>query len=72
MFHKLNMDLVNLADWFMANKLSLNVNKSNYLLFLSSELAQVDINKEIIVGTAKIKRVTSCKLLGIIIDDKLY
>ena len=66
------MDLVNLADWFTENKLSLNVNKSNYLLFLSSELAQVDINKEIIVGTAKIKRVTSCKLLGIIIDDKLY
>ena len=44
MFHKLNMDLVYLSDWFMANQLYLNVNKSNYLLFLSSDL-QVYINK---------------------------
>ena len=71
MFHKLNMDLVYLVDWFITNKLSLNVNKSNYLLLLSSELLQVDIHKEIIVGTERIKRVSSCKFLGIIIDDKL-
>ena len=33
LFRCLNHDLSNLNDWFKANKLSLNVNKTNYILF---------------------------------------
>lgn len=33
MFNYINHDLESLSDWFRANKLSLNVGKSNYIIF---------------------------------------
>ena len=32
-FDNLKTDLVELIDWFRANKLSLNLSKTNYVLF---------------------------------------
>ena len=33
--HNISCDLGNLTEWFKANKLSLNVNKTNYMIFNS-------------------------------------
>ena len=49
MFYYLNVDLADLAHWFKAKKLSLNINKSNYLLFLSSEVLQSGGEKNVFV-----------------------
>ena len=50
LFYNLNADLADLADWFKANKLALNVNKSNYLLFLSSDVLQKGGDRELVIG----------------------
>ena len=50
LFNNLNADLADLADWFKANKLALNVNKSNYLLFLSSDVLQTGGDRELVIG----------------------
>ena len=31
--HTINSEMLELSDWFKANKLSLNVKKSNYVIF---------------------------------------
>jgi len=65
-----NADLESLADWFQANKLSLNVGKTNYILFsqnknLMSENLNLMIGKEIIVQK------DSMKFLGLYVDSRL-
>ena len=62
-------DLTILADWFKANKLTLNLVKSTFILFKHC-------NKNIMLENLKfdncsIPRSTSTKFLGIIIDEKL-
>ena len=55
----------------MANKLSLNVIKTNYIIFRSRQ-KYVDLDKiDIVLNGQKIKRVTNTKFLGIIIDEHL-
>ena len=38
-FFSLNKELININDWFMANKLSLNVDKTKYSLFHERNIA---------------------------------
>ena len=57
-----------LNDWFKANKLTLNVDKSVFLLFNRTGLKQIN---ELKLGDKVIKRVTSTKFLGIWVDDHL-
>ena len=67
---KINRGLLSVSDWLTANKLSLNVGKSNMLLFkppnsTNSSTLNVSLN-----GT-EIKQETVVKYLGIKIDNKL-
>ena len=66
----LNNNLNILADWFRANKLSLNVNKTVYMIFDHS-LRPVYNVQHLKIGTDLIERVRSTKFLGLHIDDKL-
>jgi len=65
-----NTELNKLCHWFSANKLSLNLTKTNYMLFSTKHLA---INNEhtISMCNTDIARVDACKFLGVYIDDKL-
>ena len=65
----LNSELAKLTDWFKANKLSINVSKTHYMVFHRSrrKLAIEDI----LLDNTIIKQVTFTKFIGIIIDDKL-
>jgi len=45
LYQKVNHDLEILCDWFKANKLSLNIAKTNYMLFTSSVLLQHNIKQ---------------------------
>ena len=69
--NNMNDDLANLINWFKANMLSLNIAKTNYLLFPSSKLVNVGGNMKLYAGADEIIRNECCKFLGIIIDDKL-
>ena len=63
-------DLVTLTDWFCANKLSLNVNKTNFLVF-SPKAKIISHEMTIKLGDKIIRRVNNANFLGIHIDDKL-
>jgi len=67
-----NNELKKLSVWFKANKLSLNISKTNhrYMLFsnrknIMSEAIDLKIDESII------NRVGECKFLGTVIDENL-
>ena len=63
--------LSNLVNWFKANMFSLNIAKTNYLLFPSSKCVNVGGDMKLYAGADEIIINECCKFLGIIIDDKL-
>ena len=70
LFNNAQKDLTQLADWFKANKMALNINKTNYMLFKSNK--NMDITHfSLMIGNSKITQVNCTKFLGIMIDDKI-
>ena len=63
-----NSELDKLNTWFMVNKLSLNVSKTNYILFGNRK---VHSDLDIKIHNDKITRVSETKFLGVWIDEKL-
>ena len=59
-------ELMKLAKWFALNKLSLNISKTNYMIFCKSQVKQ---NIQISLGNKLINKVT--KFLRVIFDDQL-
>ena len=66
---ELNEELRNIASWLKINKLSLNVNKTQYMVF-TRKLNKIE-NIVLRVEGQTIERVTQTKFLGVIIDEKL-
>ena len=64
----INSELNRVTDWIKANKLSLNLKKTYYMLF-SNTLTTLPAN--ILFDKVPIEKVKNTKFLGIIIDDKL-
>lgn len=72
LYEKVNYDLNSLHDWFKTNKLSLNVGKTNYMLFGNTIRVQPDTHlHKILIGTDEIMQKKSVKFLGVTIDDRL-
>ena len=65
----INRELVTVSNWLMTNRLTLNNQKNNYMLFAGNK----PINHNIVIrlGNCELDRVSSVKYLGIVIDDKL-
>ena len=61
-------ELANLRTWFALNKLSLNVLKTNYMIFTNKYVCN---NINIVFDQQLIERVHTTKFLGVFIDDKL-
>ena len=67
-FHCFESDLVNIHDWFNANKLTLNLNKS-VLMHFNSKGINVPLN--IRLGGTLLPKVKETKFLGVFIDKNL-
>ena len=65
----LNCELAKLTEWFNANKLSINVSRSHYMVFHRSR-RKIN-NGDIILDTTILSQVTFTKFLEVILDDKL-
>ena len=63
-------DMLRLTDWFRANKLSLNLNKTNCILFKYPG-CQANDNFGLVVGGERLSTVRQTKFLGLLIDEKL-
>ena len=70
-----NDELNALSDWFKANRLSLNIKKTNYMMFGNKKIAvncPTNITKFCIkIDDVDINEVEYTKFLGIFIDKKL-
>ena len=62
-------DLIKLYDWFGANSLTLNINKTNLLFFDYSKNNKHEFI--VVVNGINLKPVKSPKFLGVMLDDKL-
>ena len=67
----INHDLANVKQWLSANKLSLNLIKTEYLLIGSRHNNNISAVPNVSVGDVPIKRVTEAKALGVCIDEFL-
>ena len=67
---EIESDLKTLSDWFAANKLSLNISKTNFVVFEKSKQSACDIDT-LTLGNKTINKINCTKFLGIYIDDKL-
>ena len=67
----LNEDSEKIRLWLQANKLSLNVAKTEYMLIGSRQrLAKVPLEPNIyVLGVSRIKRVRDTNILGVYIDE---
>ena len=67
--NEINEDLRDVSSWLIANRLSLNVNKTKFMLFTHSP---VDINSvQITINNSIIAHVDNIKFLGVTIDSRL-
>lgn len=69
LYASLNADLIILSDWFKANKLSLNIGKTVYMIF--NKPPNIDVHTELKLGSEVIKQTNHTKFLGLIIDNEL-
>ena len=67
---RMNEELSKVIEWINANKLSLNVSKTNYMIF-HSKGKSVSSDTNISICNTLIERVYSCKFLGITLDSTL-
>ena len=70
LYNNINEELDSLKDWFRANKLSLNVSKTNYVIFNNKNIIIPDQLK-LKIGDELIELKNTVKFLGIYIDSKL-
>ena len=66
----INSELCFIKTWFHANKLSLNLDKTSYIVFHSIR-KNIPKHNNLVIGTTHIQRESSAKFLGIQIDETL-
>ena len=65
-----NRSLESLYQWFLANKLTLNFDKTLYSVFSPNKAADTSSFK-LHLNNLEIQRVDCCKYLGVMLDDRL-
>ena len=68
-----NSDLENLRKWLIANRLTLNVAKTEFMLIGSTQMiiSISDLQLNVIIENKPVKRVIECKTLGVTLDQHL-
>ena len=69
LINRFNTELVNIVNWLNANRLSLNIDKTNFMIFRPKN--KNDPCPDIKISGSKIDQVNKAKFLGVIIDNKL-
>ncbi len=67
----LQIELIIVCEWLKANKLTLNANKTKYVIFGNRHILNTKPNLNLHVGISKIERVDEMKYLGVILDEHL-
>ena len=67
----LNSELVKVHDWTVTNRLTINVNKTELMLFTNRDRDVNRNSEQILLNGSHVKFVNHARFLGVIIDDKL-
>ena len=68
---KANTDLENIQAWLSANKLTINVDKTKYMIFSTPKQKCPTLQQNLELNGINIERVNQTRFLGVMIDDKL-
>ncbi len=74
LFELANNVVTDLQEWFICNRMCINMNKTNYMVFNLNDALIKEIsehNLHIFINSKSISRVSCVKYLGIFMDDKL-
>lgn len=66
-----NEELSSISKWFQMNKLSLNINKSNFIIFCNKNKKYAKEEAKLFIDNIRINQVPIVKFLGVIVDEKL-
>ena len=69
MIRQINKEMVKIYAWVNANKLSLNIDKTNFMLFMPKCFSHC--TDHIVINQTRIQEVKETKFLGVITDIKL-
>ena len=67
----LNTEICKVLNWLIANKLSINIKKTNYMIFKSRQKKLNNPNLRISIHGELIKQKHSVKFLGVFVDENL-
>ena len=67
----INIELNKISNWFKLNKLSLNIDKMNFMIFKNKHSNKPDLNYKIEIDDKNIEKVEITKFLGVLIDNNL-
>lgn len=67
----INDQLKEISDWFSANKLSINVSKTKFMIFHTPRSSVNEANLDFYLNGSQIERVHQIKFLGVILTDTL-
>ena len=73
LFNEMNTELKNISEWLRANKLSINVDKTNFILFHKArDRDNLPLKLPVLtINGVPIKQVNSTKFLGVQIDENI-
>ena len=66
---QINEEMVKICAWVNASKVSLNIDKTNFMLFMPKCFSHC--TDHIVINQTRIQQVKETKFLGAIIDNKL-
>ena len=71
LYQLVNKQLFNISHWMQANKLILNTEKTNYMIFGTRPTGNITVDLKLKYRNNEITKVECAKFLGIYLDDKL-
>ena len=67
----INNELSKISDWLAVNKLSLNANKTKYMIFHAMDKDLSHLNQRIVINNVEIQKVNQFQSLGLTIGENL-
>ena len=69
-YYRVNAEIQKISRWLKINKLSLNIKKTNYIIFKSNQKL-INYKLNIKLDNIEIEQVSFTKFLGVIINENL-
>ena len=71
LINTINAEIVKIASWFEINKLSLNIKKTNFIIFSAKRKLVPPNNLLLLIYNIPVEQVDKTKFLGVVINSKL-